>query len=116
MAANSSSSATISEKDASLSEDEVDPSLLTSIAKRVQLRNDRKRKVVSTPFTTAPATETDRAPAPPTASEPTPTSPSELAPAPEIAPTPAPPPTTNPEPEHAPVTGLEPAADKAFFL
>ncbi|PKU87875.1 hypothetical protein MA16_Dca026423 [Dendrobium catenatum] len=51
MATGSFSSATISEKDATLSEDEVDPSLLTGIAKRVQKRNDRKRKVISTHFT-----------------------------------------------------------------
>ncbi|PKU84793.1 hypothetical protein MA16_Dca008203 [Dendrobium catenatum] len=51
MAVGSSSSTTVSEKDATLCE-EVDPSLLTGIAKRVQKRNDRKRKVVSIPFTT----------------------------------------------------------------
>ncbi|XP_020705582.1 protein TsetseEP-like [Dendrobium catenatum] len=128
MAAGSSSSITISEKDATLSEDEVDPSLLTGIAKRVQKRNARKRKVVSTPFTMGdskkkiklnlaskekfghsissdtPAIAPEPAPAPTPAStpppltEPAPTSASELALAPEITLTPAPPPTIEPSP------------------
>ncbi|PKU86480.1 hypothetical protein MA16_Dca010516 [Dendrobium catenatum] len=94
-------------------DEEFDPSLETGIAKRVQQRNDRKMKVVSTPFTTglrkkktkedcsskekltkiipsdvplqSPETSTATTPPPPTA--PIPTQSPVLDPAPTIAPT-----------------------------
>ncbi|XP_020688500.1 uncharacterized protein LOC110103943 [Dendrobium catenatum] len=146
MATGSFSSATISEKDATLSEDEVDPSLLTGIAKRVQKRNDRKRKVISTHFTMgdrkkkilknlaskeklgdsissdtpAIAPELALAPtpaaAPPSPTAPAPTSPSELALAPETAPTAAPPRTPAPPPTTEPEPKNAPVTDKAMIV
>ncbi|KAI0511111.1 hypothetical protein KFK09_011733 [Dendrobium nobile] len=112
MSAESSSSATESEKivykDASVSEDEkFDPSLQTGIARRVQLRNNMKRKVVSTPFTTGvrkKKTKQDLS-SKEKFSEPIPSDvPTQ---SPELAPAPTPTPPTDPAPTAEPPQATE---------